>query len=462
MARIAYYYDIRLSENIVEQEGTGFLICKDVVIGRTGFQKYKGSELPDDQLKRLGITVDPQEVVEVYRPADEVFDPEAIASFEGMPITDGHPPDGDFVDAENIKDLGKGHLQNVRKGPEPLESGDWPLMADALLTHADLIHKVKVLGRRELSGGYDYNLGLDGEKLIQKDIRGNHVAVVPKGRAGAEARINDAALQETAPQPAVTKEHRVEQITLKHLLGIGLKAFAADAKPEELAEAAELVKEHKAADEPIKPEPQPPAKPVEEPKPAQPAADPDRERLHKALDKVLDRRQAADAESEDADLEELKKLLSEYLTEEEGEEQHQDEGEEGEEEGEDEEEVGHEDEEEREGEMVEKPRAGDALLVEPIGKTRSAKATDYAVTAQVLRTLKPGIARSKDAGLRRAFDAACDIINQAARKAGSGSYGAVVRAATARSADAAAAIDKTTELNAAYAAMHRKNPSEVK
>ena len=460
MARIAYYYDIRLSENIVEQEGTGFLICKDVVIGRTGFQKYKGSELPDDQLKRLEVKVDPQEIVEVYRPADEVFDPEAIASFEGMPITDGHPPDGDFVDAENIKDLGKGHLQNVRKGPEPLESGDWPLMADALLTHADLIHKVKVLGRRELSGGYDYNLGLDGNKLIQKDIRGNHVAVVPKGRAGAEARINDAALQEEiAPQPAVSKEHRVEKVTLRHLLGIGLKAYAADAKPEELAEAAELVKEHKAADEPIKPEPKAPEKQVEEPKSDVPAADPDRERLHKALDKVLDRRKAEDAKSEDADLEELKKLLSEYLTEEEEEPQHQ----EGEEEGEDEEEGGPEaEEEEREDALVEKPRAGDALLVEPIGKNRAVKAVDYAVATQVLKTLRPGIARSNDVNLRRAFDAACDIINQAAKKTGGGSYSAVARAATARGTDAAAAADNNVELNAFYAARHRKNSSEVK
>src|SRR6185369_15200906 len=55
-------------------------------------------------------------------------------------------------------------------------------------------------GKRELSNGYQCDLVIeDGEvdgvayQAVQRKIRGNHVAVVDKGRAGATCRIGDAA-----------------------------------------------------------------------------------------------------------------------------------------------------------------------------------------------------------------------------------------------------------------------------
>ena len=83
------YYGTRLSENISRREPEGYLLCLNVPVARTGVQEY----LPEE----LGITeggVGPPGMIPVYRPEEEVFSPETIASFEGMAVTNDHPPDG--------------------------------------------------------------------------------------------------------------------------------------------------------------------------------------------------------------------------------------------------------------------------------------------------------------------------------------------------------------------------------
>ena len=47
----------------------------------------------------------------VFRPEEKVFAPETLASFEGMPVTNDHPPDG--VDVDNIRRLQMGHAHNI-------------------------------------------------------------------------------------------------------------------------------------------------------------------------------------------------------------------------------------------------------------------------------------------------------------------------------------------------------------
>jgi hypothetical protein len=202
-------------------------------------------------------------MIDLYRSPEEVFDPAAIASFEAKSITDNHPPAAKFVDPSNVNEYEMGHLQNVRKGAEPLDNGEWPLMADIVIKRQPLIQKVEDEKLRELSCGYDYTLARDGDRFLQTAIRGNHVAVVPKGRAGAEARINDSAPEPVLPEPiqrstpeatppAIRKEKLVVPkpvSMLKHILGLGLKAFAADADPESVADAVEAVTDKKPAED---------------------------------------------------------------------------------------------------------------------------------------------------------------------------------------------------------------------
>jgi len=170
------YYGTKLTNNISRREPEGYLLCLNVPVARTGTQEY----LPEE----LGVSA--PGMIRVYRPEEEVFSPETMASFEGMPVTNDHPEEG--VDISNISDLQKGHAQNVRRG-----SGDESdlLLADLLITDPELIELIMDEGKREISCGYTYELCEENGQYIQRQIRGNHVAVVDAGRAGHRVCIKD-------------------------------------------------------------------------------------------------------------------------------------------------------------------------------------------------------------------------------------------------------------------------------
>ena len=152
----------------------GYLICKDVPIGRIGKIKYLDSE--------LGIGNE-DKIITVYRTAEENNSKTTLASFEGKPVTDGHP-DVD-VDATNYNIYQKGHVQNVRG------NGKY-IIADLFITDETLKNDILNGSKREVSCGYDTIYKQDNAgNLYQTNIRGNHVAVVEEGRAGSVVSIRD-------------------------------------------------------------------------------------------------------------------------------------------------------------------------------------------------------------------------------------------------------------------------------
>lgn len=172
------YYGYTISPNQIET-GEGFLICKNVPIARTGTQDYLGSE--------LGLSGgDSGRIIAVIRSPDEVFSEAALASFEGKPVTNDHPPT--LIGPDDVKTYEMGHAQNIRRG-----TGEWKdfMIADLHIHDRDLIDAIQN-GKREISCGYecDYVKNADGT-YSQKNIRGNHVAVVDRGRAGKRAAILD-------------------------------------------------------------------------------------------------------------------------------------------------------------------------------------------------------------------------------------------------------------------------------
>lgn len=172
-----YYTPIKISENISETP-EGFLLCLGVAIARTGEQLYGEGETP--------IEPDAEGKVLIYRDEKDVFHVDAIASFEGKPITINHPED--FVDPHNWSYLAKGIVQNVRRGTG--EDSD-KLLADLLINDAFAIQLVKS-GLREVSGGYEAEyIETAKGKGKQTNIKGNHLALVDKGRAGPACAIND-------------------------------------------------------------------------------------------------------------------------------------------------------------------------------------------------------------------------------------------------------------------------------
>ena len=168
------YYGYTISPNQLET-GEGFLICRNVPIARTGTQQYLGSE----------IGMNTSEVVDVMRTEEEVFSPAAIASFEGKPVTNDHPPV--VVDPNTAALYEKGHIQNVRRG-----SGEFKnfLVGDLHIHDAELIKAIKN-GKRQISCGYECEYIEKDGQIYQTNIRGNHVAVVDEGRAGVKASIMD-------------------------------------------------------------------------------------------------------------------------------------------------------------------------------------------------------------------------------------------------------------------------------
>ena len=210
---LAYYGD-RISPHMTDTP-EGFLICHDVPIARTGPQDYLARELMLDG--------DPERIVTVQRHPEDVFEEATLASFEGKPICDGHPPEN--VGPENYAAYSKGHVQNVRR------DGDY-IVADLYINDANLANEVRNNVKREVSCGYLCNYVPDGAGYKQSRIRGNHVAVVPKGRAGAAVAIHDAATEAEKGRNKPMSEFWKSVLTA---FGMAAK----DASPEELDKMVE-------------------------------------------------------------------------------------------------------------------------------------------------------------------------------------------------------------------------------
>ena len=160
----------------------GFFICSAVPIARTGEYEYYASEGMSP-----GIEPGPDGTIISRREADEVFAPAALASFEGKPVTLGHPP-VDAVTPETWREYAVGTVKDVRRGEG--DNAD-KVVADLVISDAAAIEAINS-GLREVSCGYDVTVEqVEPGVERQTRIRGNHVALVDAGRAGPECAIKD-------------------------------------------------------------------------------------------------------------------------------------------------------------------------------------------------------------------------------------------------------------------------------
>lgn len=144
-------------------------------IARTGIQLYTDA---DGSVRRE------------YRPETEVASPDSLASFAGKAITSEHPPV--LLDAENTKDYQVGF-----SGTEVVYDNGF-VKAVMTITDRDTIERIMRGDAREVSAGYRVNYdptpGVtdSGEHYdgIQKEILGNHIAVVRRGRAGPQVKLH--------------------------------------------------------------------------------------------------------------------------------------------------------------------------------------------------------------------------------------------------------------------------------
>lgn len=171
------YYGATISPNM-DKTPEGYLICRNVPINRTGVQVYTARE--------VGMPRGGDEPVNVYRLEEDVFSPAAVASMEGKDVTRGHPPE--MLDATNQAAYSNGHIQNVRR------DGD-NTVGDLIIKDPGLASDVENGVLREISCGYYCKFEPYRDGFKQTHLVGNHVAVVPRGRAGHDVAIKDAATE---------------------------------------------------------------------------------------------------------------------------------------------------------------------------------------------------------------------------------------------------------------------------
>lgn len=127
--------------------------------------------------------------VREYRPEEEVAKPESLASFGMKAVTMGHPPV--LLDSGNTK------VHQVGHAGSQVRFNDGFVEVALLITDKDAIDRIQRGDAQEVSAGYrvdfDPTPGVtpQGESYdgVQRNIRVNHIAVVPKGRAGRDVRL---------------------------------------------------------------------------------------------------------------------------------------------------------------------------------------------------------------------------------------------------------------------------------
>jgi uncharacterized protein len=150
----------------------GWMRC-DAVLTTTGVFRYLNADGTERRELRL---------------PEDVFSPDSMKSFHLVPVTDDHPADG-WLHAENTKQFACGAAEL------PHRDGD-KMVASLLVTDGALVQKLQDGSKCQVSNGYFADLEVrsgtyNGEEFdcVQKNIRGNHVAIVDEARAGPSARV---------------------------------------------------------------------------------------------------------------------------------------------------------------------------------------------------------------------------------------------------------------------------------
>jgi len=244
----------------------GYVEIKGNPISKVGVFPYMGKEIG---------APDPDRIYRVYRPAEELSNPETIASFKLMPLVDEHSMLGSEDD---------GLTPAEKKGVQGVIGEDVyfdaPYLRGNLKFYSEAAKNlVSTRTKRELSPGYrctyEFTSGaFDGEQYdaIQRSIRANHLALVEEGRTGPDVAVLDSmrfALDSNQLKEAVMADEmngggeslaKIKELLdqLKPMLeAVGMKLEAepvesiADEEPvkEEAAdEEAEVVVEEKAED----------------------------------------------------------------------------------------------------------------------------------------------------------------------------------------------------------------------
>jgi hypothetical protein len=170
----------------------GFLVAPAVLSKAGNVQRYSAGELGLD--KSMGM--DSNRTIALYRPHDEVLNPEAIKSFSRKPLMNDHPPID--VTADNWREMAAdGRLVGDCGDCAPGADGNSMTSVVTIKDRATV--EAAQGGKTALSCGYKFGLDMtagtaaDGTAYdgVMRNIRGNHIAIVDQARGGPACRIGD-------------------------------------------------------------------------------------------------------------------------------------------------------------------------------------------------------------------------------------------------------------------------------
>ncbi len=170
-----------------EMSSNGFVEIKDNPISMEGVFQYSGAQISPD--------LDPNKIYNVYRPAEELSNEECISSFRLVPWTDEHAMIGPAE--EGMTPAERAGISGVTGEEVYFDKDDGKLKANLRIFSKKLQNLINY-DKKELSIGYccDYILTsgvFNGQSYdaVQRNIRGNHLALVDEGRCGREVSVLD-------------------------------------------------------------------------------------------------------------------------------------------------------------------------------------------------------------------------------------------------------------------------------
>lgn len=162
----------------------GFWLIKNNPMTKAGVYPYLGSQISPE--------LEPDKIYYVLRPEEEIDNPETVESFNAVPFIDNHEMLGDGFTKYDRRPAG-GVVFNV-KSNKGIMTGDFKIFSEQLKD--EIAH-----GKKELSLGYLCNYepekGVYNGKsydYVQRNLRGNHIALVDRGRMGSDVRVYDKAI----------------------------------------------------------------------------------------------------------------------------------------------------------------------------------------------------------------------------------------------------------------------------
>lgn len=179
-----YKFRIANASQHRHKDENGFMTVDESPILCAGVLEYYGSELTDGGADEIdGKKIDPDKIYKVYIPEEEMR--KGADSFKLLPIVNGHEWLGqDGKDAHDYQEGTTGEQVEVRDGF---------MYVPLKFTGDGIIDDLESGDKEELSASYTNKLtwasNSDEYDLVASDIKGNHVALVEKGRCGSDVRV---------------------------------------------------------------------------------------------------------------------------------------------------------------------------------------------------------------------------------------------------------------------------------